>query len=51
MKRVMKTQIQEKVKDVTTREDVANVVQELEQIIKNKKSDILWLTYHQRQIF
>ena len=41
----MRTQIQEKVKDVTTREDVAKVVQEFEQVIKNKKSDTLWLTY------
>ena len=41
----MRTQIQEKVKDVTTREDEAKVVQEFDQVIKNKKSDILWLTY------
>ena len=43
--------MQEKVSYVTTSEDPAKVVQEFWQIIKNKKSNIIWLTYHQRQIF
>ena len=37
--------------NVTTSEDAVNVVQEFEQIIKIKKSDIIWLTCHQGQIF
>ena len=40
----------EKVNNVTI-EDAAKVVQEFQQIIKNKKSDIIWFTYHQEQIF
>ena len=52
MERVTKTQrCKKKVKNVTTSEDAAKVVQEFEQIIKNKKSDIIWLTYLQGQIF
>ena len=43
--------MQEKVNNVTTTEDVAKLVLEFEQIIKNGKSDIIWLTYHQGQIF
>ena len=45
------TDMQEKVNNVTTTEDVAKLVLEFEQIIKNGKSDIIWLTYHQGQIF
>ena len=45
------TEMQEKVNNVTTSENAAKVVQEFEQIIKNKKSDIIWLTYLQGQIF
>ena len=45
------TEIQEKVSNVTTSEDVARVVQEFEKIIKHKKSDIIWMTYHQGQLF
>ena len=45
------TEMQEKVNNVTTTEDVAKLVLEFEQIIKNGKSDIIWLTYHQGQIF
>ena len=45
------TEMQKKVKSVTTSEDAAKVVQEFEQIIKNKKSDIIWLTCHQGKIF
>ena len=33
--------MQEKVNNVTTTEDVAKLVQEFEQIIKNGKSDII----------
>ena len=32
-------------------EDAANVIQKFEEIIKNKKSDILLLVYHQGKIF
>ena len=45
------TEMQEKFNNVTTNEDAAKVVQEFEQIIKNKKSEIIWLNYHQGQIF
>ena len=44
-------EMQEKVNNVITSEDAAKIVQEFEQIIKNKKNDIIWLTYHQGQIF
>ena len=37
------TEVQEKVGNVTTSKDAAKVVQEFEQIIKNKKSVIIWL--------
>ena len=42
--------IQEKVNNCARVEDAAKVVQEFEEIIKNKKSDIMWLAYHQGQI-
>ena len=45
------TEMQEKVNNVTTNEDAAKVIQEFEPIIKKKKSDIIWLTYHQGQVF
>ena len=45
------TEKQEKVYNLTTSEDAAKVVQKFEQIIKNKKSNIMCLTYHQGQIF
>ena len=45
------TEMQKKVKSVTTSKDAAKVVQEFEQIIKSKKSDIIWLTCHQGKIF
>ena len=32
-------------------EDVATVIQEFEEIIRNKKSDIVWLAYYQSKIF
>ena len=34
-----------------SQEDVAKVIHEFEEIIKNKKSDIVWLTYYQGKIF
>ena len=44
--------IQEKAENFTTiEEDVAKVIQELEEIIKNKKSDIVWLAHYQGKIF
>ena len=51
MERVTKTEIQEKVSNVTTSEDATKVVEEFRQIIKNKKSHIIWLAYHQGQLF
>ena len=46
------TDIQEKAEKCTTNEeDAAKVIQEFEQIIKNKKSDIAWLAYYQGKIF
>ena len=45
------TEKQEKVNNLTTSEDATKVVQKFEQIIKNKKSNIMCLTYHQGQIF
>ena len=44
-------QMQEKVSNAITSEDAAKVVQEFERIIKNRKSNIIWLAYHQGQIF
>ena len=44
--------IQEKAENFTTNEeDVAKVIQELEEIIKNKKSDKVWLAHYQGKIF
>ena len=45
------TDMQEKVKCTTNEKDAVKVVQEFQEIIKNKKRDILWLAYHQGQIF
>ena len=45
------THMQEKVKCTTNEKDAVKVVQEFQEIIKNKKRDILWLAYHQGQIF
>ena len=46
------TDIQEKAKKCTiNEEDATKVIQEFEQIIKNKKSDIAWLAYYQGKIF
>ena len=44
--------IQEKAKNyATNEEDAAKVIQEFEEIIKDKKSDIVWLAYCQGKIF
>ena len=43
--------MQEKVSGCRTNEDAVKTIQELKQIIQNKKSDILWLAYYQGQIF
>ena len=42
----------EKVNNCTAnKEDAVKAIQEFEEIIKNKKSDIIWLAYYQGQIF
>ena len=44
--------MQEKVNNCTAnKEDPVKAIQEFEEIIKNKKSDIIWLAYYQGQIF
>ena len=45
------TDMQEKGKCTTNEKYAEKVVQEFQEIIKNKKRDILWLAYHQGQIF
>ena len=34
-----------------TEENAAKVIHEFEEIFKNKKTDIVWLAYHQGKIF
>ena len=41
----------ERVNKCITNEDAVKVVPEFQQIIQNKKSDIMWLAYYQGQIF
>ena len=43
--------MQDKVNICSSCEDTINVIQDFEQIIQNKKSDIVWLAYYQGQIF
>ena len=43
--------MQEKVNGSTANEDAVKVIQEFEDIIKNKKTNIIWLAYYQAQIF
>ena len=51
-KRSKNADMQEKFNKCTpNEEDGVKVVQEFEEIIKNKKSDIIWLAYYQGQIF
>ena len=38
--------MQERVNNCVTDDDAMKFVQESEEIIKNKKSDIIWLVYH-----
>ena len=43
--------MQDRVNGCITNEDTVKAVQEFEQVIQNKKSDIVWLAYCQGQIF
>ena len=43
--------MEEKVKGCRTNEDAVKAIQEFEQIVQNKKSNIVWLSYYQGQIF
>ena len=43
--------MQVKINRCATNEDTAKVIQEFEEIAKNKKSNIVWLAYCQGQIF
>ena len=43
--------MQDRVNKCITNEDAVKAVQEFEQIIQNKKSNIVWLAYYQGQIF
>ena len=43
--------IQDKVYECISNEEAIKVIQDFEQIIQNKKSDIVWLAYYQGQIF
>ena len=46
------TDIEQMAKNCTeSKEDAAKVIYEFEEIIRNKKSDIVWLAYHQGKIF
>ena len=46
------TDMKEKVDNCTANEeDAAKVIQEFKEIIKNKKSGIIWLAYYQGQIY
>ena len=43
--------MQDKVNRCISNEDATKVIQDFEQIILNKKKDIVWLAYYQGQIF
>ena len=43
--------MQDKANGCITIEGAIKAIQEFEQIIQNKKSDIVWLAYYQGQIF
>ena len=43
--------MEDKVNRCILNEDAIKVIQDFEQIIKNKKNDIVWLAYYQGQIF
>ena len=41
----------DKVNGCISNEDAIKVIQDFEQMIQNKKSDIVWLAYYQGQVF
>ena len=43
--------MQEKVNGCKTNKDAVKAIQKFEEIIQNKKSEIVWLAYYQGQIF
>ena len=43
--------VQEKGNGCKINEDAVKAIQEFEEIIQNKKSDIVWLAYYQDQVF
>ena len=46
------TDIEQMAKNCTeSKKDVAKIIHEFEEIIRNKKGDIVWLAYHQGKIF
>ena len=46
------TDIDQMAKNCTeSKEDAVKTIHEIEEIVRNKKSDIAWLAYHQRKIF
>ena len=45
-KRNKNVDMQEKVNGCTTNKDAVKAIQEFEQIIKNRKSNIIWLAYY-----
>ena len=45
-KRNENVDMQEKVNGCTTNKDAVKAIQEFEQIIKNRKSNIIWLAYY-----
>ena len=46
------TDIEQMAKNCTeSKEDAVKIIHEIEEIVRNKKSDIAWLAYHQRKIF
>ena len=50
-KRNENADMQERVNGCTSNEDAVKAIQEIEEIIKNKKNDIICLAYYQSQIF
>ena len=45
------TDMQDEVNGCITNKDAIKVIQDFEQIIQNKKSDMVWLAYYQGQVF
>ena len=43
--------MQDKVNGCISNENAIKVIQDFEQMIQNKKSEIVWLAYYQGQIF